>query len=193
MTARQPLAVLAKAAEIHVLRTRARVGGGRGRVVAEHRGEPARQLPVCPGRAAGNARPPAGADHQHGLRPSPFSSAYSCAKAALLRLTDSIAAATRGHGVSVFAVSPGNVQTAMMDYLTDSEAGRRWLGGREREFQPPERVAALCVQLASGRVDRLSGRYIHVTHDLANMMERAEEIERDDLYALRLRTLPPRA
>ena len=66
-----------------------------------------------------------------GLRPSAFSSAYSCAKAALLRLTDSIAAATRGHGVSVFAVSPGNVQTAMMDYLTDSEAGRRsaWWAG----------------------------------------------------------------
>ena len=48
-------------------------GGGRGRVVAGHRGEPARQLPVCPGRAAGNARPPAGADHQHGERHRPAS------------------------------------------------------------------------------------------------------------------------
>src|SRR5262245_46759765 len=48
-----------------------------------------------------------------GLRPVPFVSAYSCGKAALLRLTDSIALETRGHGVSVFAISPGNVQTAM--------------------------------------------------------------------------------
>ena len=35
-----------------------------------------------------------------------------------------------------------------------------------------------------------SGRYIHVTHDLATLIENADRIEQDDLYALRLRTLP---
>jgi len=128
-----------------------------------------------------------------GLVPFPPTSAYSCGKAALIRLTDCLAVPAREHGVSVFAISPGNVRTAMMEHLEDSEAGRRWLGGRERtaglEFQPPERAARLCVRLASGEADRLSGRFIHVTYDLDDMLARDAEIEQEDLYALRLRTL----
>jgi len=130
-----------------------------------------------------------------GLLPFPATSAYSCAKAALIRLTDCLAIPAREHGVSVFAISPGNVRTAMMHHLENSEAGRKWLGGRERtarlEFQPPERAAKLCVRLAAGEADRLAGRYIHVTHDLDDMLGRVDRIEQDDLYALRLRTLPP--
>jgi NAD(P)-dependent dehydrogenase (short-subunit alcohol dehydrogenase family) len=129
-----------------------------------------------------------------GLLPFPFTSAYSCGKAALMRLTDSLAVSTRALGVHVFAISPGNVRTAMMDHLENSEAGRRWLGGPERraglEFQAPERVAQLCVRLASGQADSLSGRYIHVTYDLDGMLGRVAEIEQGDLYTLRLRVLP---
>jgi NAD(P)-dependent dehydrogenase (short-subunit alcohol dehydrogenase family) len=129
-----------------------------------------------------------------GLLPFPFTSAYSCGKAALMRLTDSLAVSTRALGVQVFAISPGNVRTAMMDHLENSEAGRRWLGGPERraglEFQAPERVAQLCVRLASGQADSLSGRYIHVTYDLDGMLGRITEIEQGDLYTLRLRVLP---
>ena len=129
-----------------------------------------------------------------GLIPFPFTSAYSCGKAALMRLTDCLAVATRALGVHVFAISPGNVRTAMMDHLENSEAGRRWLGGPERragrQFQAPERVAELCIRLASGEADGLSGRYIHVTYDLDDMLARVAEIEQADLYTLRLRVLP---
>ena len=54
----------------------------------------------------------------------------------------------------------------------------------------PEQIANLCARLARGDGDRLAGRFIHVLYDLDEMSARADEIMRDDLYQLRLRTLP---
>src|SRR5262249_6014656 len=42
-------------------------------------------------------------------------SAYQASKAALVRLTESLAAEARPSGVSVFAISPGMVKTAMTE------------------------------------------------------------------------------
>jgi len=47
------------------------------------------------------------------------------------------------------------------------------------------------VTLASGRADALSGRYLTAYDDLAELIGRAAEIRRDDLYTLRLRELDP--
>ena len=52
---------------------------------------------------------------------------------------------------------------------------------------PPELAADLVVLLASGQADALSGCYISVGDDVAEMMRRAEEIQQDELYTLRLR------
>src|SRR5262245_43839956 len=41
-----------------------------------------------------------------GAIPYPYASAYACAKAGALRLTDSLAAAAAPHGICVFAISP---------------------------------------------------------------------------------------
>jgi hypothetical protein len=42
--------------------------------------------------------------------------------------------------------------------------------------------------LASGRADELAGRYLHAEHDdIEELIGRAEEIQRDDLNAIRLR------
>jgi hypothetical protein len=54
---------------------------------------------------------------------------------------------------------------------------------------PPERSADLVLRLASGQADTLSGRYLTVHDDLDALIARAEEIQRDDLYTLRLRAL----
>ena len=59
-------------------------------------------------------------------------------------------------------------------------------------WAPPERIADLCVRLARGDGDALAGRFIHVLYDFDDMRARADEIARDDLYQLRLRTLPSR-
>ena len=68
-----------------------------------------------------------------------------------------------------------------------------WLPGMQVAFDkgeddPPEACAAFVVQLASGKADMLSGRFIDVEliDDLDELVQHADEILRDDLYALRL-------
>ena len=43
--------------------------------------------------------------------------------------------------------------------------------------------------LASGAGDALSGRYVSVDHDIAALLDRSAEVEREDLYTLRIREL----
>jgi len=121
-------------------------------------------------------------------RSSPFMSAYASSKAALVRLTDTLAAETREHGIGVFAVRPGQVQTHMLAELMASPYLQRPAGS-----PTPERAAGLAAEaialLATGVGDALTGRFIDVTTDaVADLVRRAEEIVRDDLLAMRLRT-----
>ena len=110
-------------------------------------------------------------------------SAYQASKAALVRLTESLAAEARPSGVSVFAISPGMVKTAMTEAVfTD-------LWDEPGLWTPPERTAALVAFLASGALDELSGRYVHARNDDWEAMPgRIAEIVADDLHALRLRS-----
>ena len=48
---------------------------------------------------------------------------------------------------------------------------------------------SLCVsRTASGRADRLSGRHLSVAESLDALLSRIDQVERDDLHTLRLRT-----
>jgi NAD(P)-dependent dehydrogenase (short-subunit alcohol dehydrogenase family) len=127
------------------------------------------------------------------LGPFPYTSAYGSSKAGLLRLTDCLANELRAAqaAVSIFAVSPGSVRTAMMDHLMDSDAGRKWLPQlRNIPLVPTERVAELAVFLASGQADILSGRFIQVSDDVRDLVRQAEQIRQNNLYSLRLDKLP---
>jgi NAD(P)-dependent dehydrogenase (short-subunit alcohol dehydrogenase family) len=120
--------------------------------------------------------------------------AYVTAKTALIRFTENLAGELLSSGISVFAISPGTVRTAMAECVLESEAGKKWLPWFRKLFDrgrdvPAEQAAQLVLQLASGRADALSGRFIDVSDDLASLLERLEEIKRDDLYALRVRKL----
>jgi len=129
-----------------------------------------------------------------GLFAVPYDTGYSTTKAALIRLTEVMAIECESHGVTVFAIHPGVVHTGMSDTVMGSEAGRKWLPGYEdslRSFATPVELAAeLCVFLASGAADGLSGRYLSVDDDFRDMARRAEEIRNGDMYTLRLRTTP---
>jgi NAD(P)-dependent dehydrogenase (short-subunit alcohol dehydrogenase family) len=123
------------------------------------------------------------------LRPTPYISGYAAAKAAILSLTEAMAASVEGTGVHVFALTPGLFRSELMRHLMSSEAGRRWLpglgeGGRWVE---PERVARLAVFFASGEGDAFHGRFLHALDDLDELVARSEEIQRDDLFTPRLR------
>ena len=117
--------------------------------------------------------------------------AYVIAKTALIRFTENLAAELINSGVSVFAICPGTVRTAMSEYILESEAGKKWLPWFRKLFDrgrdvPAEKVAQLVVQLASGRADALSGRFIDVAEDLAKLVGRLDEVKRGDLYTLRV-------
>ena len=125
-------------------------------------------------------------------RPRPMVSGYGCAKAAIVRLTDSLAVETRAYNIPVFAIYPGLVRTEITEQILQSEAGQRWwpearMWVEEGRFVPPERAAQLVVFLAAGHGDGLSGRCLYEHYDVAALAQRAEAIQRDDLYVLRLR------
>jgi len=120
--------------------------------------------------------------------------AYVISKTALIRFTENLAAELIDSGVSVFALDPGTVRTAMSEYVLESEAGKKWLPWFRKLFDrgrdaSAEKAAQLVVQVASGRVDALSGRFLGISDELEKLLGRLEEIKRADLYTLRIRKL----
>ncbi len=59
--------------------------------------------------------------------------------------------------------------------------------GDDAAWTAPELAPRLVRVLASGRADRLAGRYVHAEHDdIDALIQRAGEIEERDLNAIRL-------
>ena len=108
--------------------------------------------------------------------PGSSSTAYPSSKAAVCRYGETLANELRGR-IPVFVFSPGLVQTDMTSGFGD-----------DLPWTPPELAPRLVHVLASGRADALAGRYIHAEHDdIGDLIARADEIEREDLNAIRLR------
>ena len=121
-------------------------------------------------------------------------SAYIASKTALARFTEILATEARPYGVFVFSLSPATVRTAMAEYSLNSAEGRKWIPWFQRIFDeglvvPAELPAEFVVKLASGRFDALSGRFLSVADDLDALIVNLGEIERDQLYSLRVRKL----
>jgi NAD(P)-dependent dehydrogenase (short-subunit alcohol dehydrogenase family) len=132
-------------------------------------------------------------------RGGPNLSAYQIAKAAQLRFTESLAAEGAPVGIRAFVLHPGTVDTNFADQALTRPDSQKYLPefvARLREIRrnpslgtPMSLVTDLCLFLASGQADGLSGRYLRVDDDWAEMARCADSIRRDDLYTLRLRTL----
>ncbi len=124
-------------------------------------------------------------------KPTPLNSAYSCAKAALVLFSESLACAVAGRGITVFTVSPGLVHTGAVDQMLATEDGRRCfpelIGMPEERFVPPERAAEMITTIATGVADALTGRFLHVSDDLFSLLSRAAEIRDGDQLTMRLR------
>jgi 3-oxoacyl-[acyl-carrier protein] reductase len=101
--------------------------------------------------------------------------AYATSKAAVCRYGETLANELRGR-IPVFHFSPGLVQTEMTSRFPD-----------DLPWTPPELAPMLVVALASGRADALAGRYLHAEHDdIEDLIARADDIEANDLNAIRL-------
>jgi NAD(P)-dependent dehydrogenase (short-subunit alcohol dehydrogenase family) len=128
----------------------------------------------------------------------PYASAYSVAKAGVIKLVENLGVETRRSRVSVFSIDPGLLRVGMTETLLNAPVAPEspvgivgaWFrqqleSGRE---VGPERGAELVAVIASGAADALSGRHWSVYDgDIESLIARAKEIQRDDLYTLRLR------
>ena len=104
-------------------------------------------------------------------------SAYGPSKTALYRFGEMLAAQLEGTGAYVFTISPGLVRTDMTARFGD-----------DLPWTSPELAPRLVRVLASGRADKLAGRYIHAEHDdVEDLIRRADQILDEDLNAIRLR------
>lgn len=109
-----------------------------------------------------------------GRSPSPWTSAYGASKAAVTHLAASVAGELGSSGVTVFAISPGMVHTDMTDWPDALLVHRPELAEvPDSAYLPTDAVAALVRDIASGRLDALSGRFIHVRDDREAMLAEA--------------------
>jgi NAD(P)-dependent dehydrogenase (short-subunit alcohol dehydrogenase family) len=108
--------------------------------------------------------------------PGSTGTAYGASKAAVHRFSETLANQLEGR-IPVFSISPGLVRTQMTESFGDNAP-----------WTPPELAPKLVHALASGRLDKLAGRYLHAEHDdVDDLVKRVDEILEDDLNAIRLR------
>lgn len=120
-------------------------------------------------------------------------SAYSTAKAGLVRFSEILAEETRDLGIDVNCVAPGTMDTAMLEAVR--EAGPTLAGQREYDLAMRahqgglttlERAAALCVFLASAASDGITGKLISAVWDpWQTLPSHREELRQSDIYTLR--------
>jgi 3-oxoacyl-[acyl-carrier protein] reductase len=104
--------------------------------------------------------------------PSERISGYGASKAAVVRLTETLAVESWPFGVRVNAISPGMVDTGMHDDVlaAGEHAGARLAAVQrmrsEKSGVQPEEAAELALWLASTESEPMSGKLISAQHDL---------------------------
>jgi NAD(P)-dependent dehydrogenase (short-subunit alcohol dehydrogenase family) len=119
-----------------------------------------------------------------GTRVEPNLSSYCVGKATEIRLTEQVAVEVKQHGISTFAIEPGTVYTEMAESTISDPVAQRYLPGmiavlkQIKEQSDPAvglaRCAQRCLDLASGRYDALSGRYLTPEDDLDALVRQAK-------------------
>jgi 3-oxoacyl-[acyl-carrier protein] reductase len=120
-------------------------------------------------------------------------SAYGASKAAVVRLTETLALELHGKNIQVNALGPGSIHTQMWEELRDGARtiedtnlyalGQRVTSGGGASI---EQAAALAVFLGSEASGTLSGRLISaVTDDVPHLPAQIEQIMASDAFTLR--------
>lgn len=122
----------------------------------------------------------------------PYFTAYSAAKAAVVRFTESVAEEVRDFNIQVNAIAPGPVESRMWEQMrAAADRGGPRLREELRKMNatggvPPDRAAGLAVFLASDRSDGLTGRLVSsVYDDWEHLDSRISKIMESDAWTLR--------
>jgi NAD(P)-dependent dehydrogenase (short-subunit alcohol dehydrogenase family) len=125
--------------------------------------------------------------------PLPRMTSYAASKAAVVRFTESLALDLKAHGVDVYAIAPGALDTRLLDQVLDAgpemvgtEFHQRMRKIKEQGGTPLSVGAALAVYLASDESNGITGRLIAAAWDKwASLHERAKDLDASDIYTLR--------
>ncbi len=152
----------------------------RVRAQAVGEGEPRRKIVNLSGGGATN--------------PMPNISAYAASKAAVVRLSETLALELAPFGVDVNAVAPGALNTRLLDEVIAAgpdQVGKDFYERSLRQAKeggvPLELGADLCVYLASTESDGITGRLLSAKWDpWARLQDYKEHLgPRSDIYTLR--------
>jgi NAD(P)-dependent dehydrogenase (short-subunit alcohol dehydrogenase family) len=123
--------------------------------------------------------------------PRPNFSAYSASKAALVRLTETLALELEPFNIQINAVAPGAVNTQMLDevLVAGEKAGAEYkqaLARLESGGTPVDLVCELVLFLSSPASGCLTGKLISAPHDpWREWSGRAVEINASPMYTIR--------
>ena len=125
--------------------------------------------------------------------PLPRISAYAASKAAVVRLTETLAHETLGAGIDVNAIAPGALNTRLLDEVlaegperVGSEFYARAQTQKAQGGAPLEKGSDLCVFLLSEASDGITGRLISAMWDpWQSLVDRMEDLRQTDVYTLR--------
>jgi 3-oxoacyl-[acyl-carrier protein] reductase len=125
--------------------------------------------------------------------PLPNISAYAASKAAVVRLTETLAEELRANHIDVNAVAPGALNTRLLDEVL--EAGpknvgdnfyQRALKQKETGGAPLALGASLCVWLASTVSDGITGKLLSAQWDpWKDLAAKRDVLATSDIYTLR--------
>ena len=125
--------------------------------------------------------------------PLPRFTAYAASKAAVVRLTETLAEELRDDHIDVNAIAPGALNTRLLDQVLAAGPDRagqafyeRSLKQRDEGGAPLDKGAALAVFLASAASDGISGRLLSaVWDDWTHLAETQQQLAQSDIYTLR--------
>lgn len=125
--------------------------------------------------------------------PLPRISAYAASKAGVVRFAETLAEEVRDQHIDVNAISPGPLNTHMLDEIIEAGPGNvgkdfydRSVKQRAGGGAPLEKGAALAVFLASSAGDGITGRLISALWDpWEELPAHREELSTSDIYTLR--------
>jgi NAD(P)-dependent dehydrogenase (short-subunit alcohol dehydrogenase family) len=125
--------------------------------------------------------------------PLPRISAYAASKAAVVRLTETLAEELRDFAIDANAIAPGALNTRLLEEILKAgpdAVGKQFyqksLKQRDSGGVPLEKAARLCVYLASELSDGISGKLISAQWDpWENLHAFQEQLANSDIYTLR--------